>query len=112
MKTSQNINLINGGGIALAEGVSNQVGTVTLQPSGTLDVPKTSTLVVDSIVGLSSGVLTIDGELDEAGGQIRIVNVPSRNELKRISYGEFGVTVDADGWLVPKKKLGLVISVK
>ena len=112
MKASQNINLINGGGIALAEGVSNQVGTVTLQPSGTLDVPKTSTLVVDSIVGLSSGVLTIDGELDEAGGQIRIVNVPSRNELKRISYGEFGVTVDAAGWLVPKKKLGLVISFK
>ena len=112
MNASQNINLINGGGIALADGVSNQVGTVTLQPSGTLDVPKTSTLVVDSISNLAGGTLTIAGELDEAGGQIRIVNVPSRSELKRIAYGELGVTVDADGWLIPKRKYGFAMSIK
>ena len=112
MSASQNITLINGGGIALAEGVSNSVGKVTLSSSGILDVPRTSTLVVDSFVNLASGALTVTNELDEAGGQIRILNVPSRNELKRIAYGEFGVTVDANGWLIPKRKRGFVMSVK
>ena len=112
MSASQDITLINGGGIALAEGVSNSVGKVTLAPSGVLDVPRTSTLVVDSFVNLTSGALTVTNELDEAGGQIRILNVPSRNELKRIAYGEFGVTVDANGWLIPKRKRGFVMSVK
>lgn len=112
MSASQDITLINGGGIALAEGVSNSVGKVTLAPSGVLDVPRTSTLVVDSFVNLASGALTVTNELDEAGGQIRILNVPSRSELKRIAYGEFGVTVDANGWLIPKRKHGFVMSVK
>ena len=69
-------------------------------------------LVMDSIMNLANGALTVTSELDEAGGQIRILNVPARSELKRIAYGEFGVTVDANGWLIPKRKRGFVMSVK
>ena len=112
MRASQNVALFNGGGISLAEGVSNSVGKVTLSASGVLDVPTTSTLVVDSIENLANATLTITNELREAGGQIRIVNVPSRSDLKRIAYGELGVTIDANGWLIPKRKRGFVMSVK
>lgn len=112
MRASQNVALFNGGGISLAEGVSNSVGKVTLSASGVLDVPTTSTLVVDSIENLANATLTITNELREVGGQIRIVNVPSRSDLKRIAYGELGVTIDANGWLIPKRKRGFVISIK
>jgi hypothetical protein len=112
MNASQNISLLFGGGLALAEGVSNAIGKVSLTTAGVLDVPTTSTLVVDSIENLANATLTITNELREAGGQIRIVNVPSRSDLKRIAYGEFGVTVNDDGWIVPRRKQGLVLLFK
>ena len=112
MNASQNISLLFGGGLALAEGVSNAIGKVSLTTAGVLDVPTTSTLVVDSIENLANATLTITNELSEAGGQIRVLNVPSRSDLKRIAYGELGVSIDANGWLIPKRKRGLVISVK
>ena len=112
MNASQNVSLLYGGGLALAEGVSNAIGKVSLTMAGVLDVPKTSTLVIDSIENLSNAILTITNELSEAGGQIRIVNIPSRSDLKRIAYGENGVTVNDDGWIVPRQKSGLTMLIR
>ena len=111
MNASQNISLLFGGGLALADGVSNAIGKVSLTTAGVLDVPTNSTLVVDSIENLANATLTITNELSEAGGQIRVVNQPSRSELGNIFYGERGVSVDEYGWIVPRIKRGFILSI-
>ena len=96
--------------LALAAGVSNGLGKVTVNAPATLKFGEGSLLTLNSIEVAENSTLTIDGEF--ADTTLRVAERVSSAQLARINFDGGRVEQDANGYIMRRKPKGFRILVR